>query len=78
MKQRINTIMTPKTDISWLDVNEPEETILNKIFESKHSILPVSDGFLDNFLGVVQIKDIIKTCSPKFSGSILKIILKSH
>lgn len=72
-ERRINTIMTPKTDINWLDVNESEETTLNKIFESKHSILPVSEGFLDNFLGVVQVKDIIRTVS---NGS--KLDLKNH
>ncbi|MGF7119290.1 hemolysin family protein [Methanobacterium oryzae] len=62
-ERRINTLMTPKTEITWLDVNESEEKILERIFESKHSILPVSEGYLDNFLGVVQVKDIIKTCS---------------
>jgi len=62
-ERRINTIMTPKTEIAWLNIDEPEREILKKIFESKHSILPVSEGFLDNFLGVVQVKDIIKTCS---------------
>ena len=74
-ERRINTIMTPKTEIVWLDVNEPEEMILKTIFESKHSILPVSEGFLDNFLGVVQVKDIIKTCSLN-SGLDLKNHLK--
>ncbi|MGZ7118006.1 MAG: hemolysin family protein, partial [Methanobacterium sp.] len=62
-ERRINTLMTPKTDIVWIDANESEEEIQKRIFESKHSILPVSEGFLDNFLGVIQIKDIIKTCS---------------
>ena len=72
-ERRINTIMTPKTDITWLDVTDSEEEILKAIFESRHSILPVSEGFLDNFLGVVQVKDIIKTCSV---GDTLD--LKSH
>ena len=62
-ERRINTIMTPKTDITWLDINEPQEKILKRIFESENSIFPVSEGFLDNFLGVVQVKDIINACS---------------
>jgi putative hemolysin len=74
-ERRINTIMTPKTEIVWLDVNEPEEEILKTVFESNHSILPVSDGFLDNFLGVVQVKDLIKMCSLH-SGLDLKNHLK--
>lgn len=62
-ERRINTIMTPKTDITWLDINEPQDKILKRIFESGHSILPVSEGYLDNFLGVIQVKDIIKAVS---------------
>ncbi len=72
-ERRINSIMTPKTEITWLDINESEEEILRRIFDSKHSIFPVSEGYLDNFLGVVQVKDIIKTCSI---GD--KLDLKSH
>jgi len=62
-ERRITTLMTPKAAIAWVDANEPVEEIEKKIFESKHSIIPVSDGYLDNFLGVVQVKDIIKSCS---------------
>lgn len=72
-ERRINTIMTPKTEITWLDITESEDKILKRIFESKHSVIPVSEGYLDNFLGVVQVKDIIKTCSI---GD--KLDLKSH
>lgn len=58
-ERRINTIMTPKTDITWVDINETQDEILKRIFESEHSIFPVSEGYLDNFLGVIQVKDII-------------------
>lgn len=62
-ERRINTIMTPKTDITWLDINETQDKILERIFESEHSIFPVSEGYLDNFLGVIQVKEIITAFS---------------
>ena len=61
--RRINTLMTPKTEVIWLDINDSKGDLLTKIFESRRSILPVSEGYLDNFLGVIQVKDLIKTCS---------------
>lgn len=72
-ERRINSIMTPKTDIRWLNINDSEEELLELIFEGKHSIFPVSDGYLDNFLGIVQVKDIIKTVS---TGN--KLDLRNH
>ncbi|WP_414468915.1 hemolysin family protein [Methanobacterium sp. ACI-7] len=58
-ERRIYSMMTPKTDITWLDINEPQDEILKRMFESEHSIFPVSEGYLDNFLGVIQVKDIL-------------------
>ena len=74
--RKINTLMTPKTEITWLDINSSEEELLNLIFESKKSVLPVSDGHLDNFLGVVKVKDIFKSYSEEKGVFDLKAHLK--
>jgi len=75
-QRRINAIMTPKTNITWLDINESEDDIFKKIFQSKHSIFPVSEGFLDNFLGVVQVKDFVNTFSTVDKLDLKKFIKK--
>ena len=58
--RKINSLMTPKTEITWLDTNSSEEELLNLIFKSRKSVFPVSDGYLDNFMGVVKVKDLFK------------------
>ncbi|MBU4535372.1 MAG: hemolysin family protein [Euryarchaeota archaeon] len=58
-QQRIDTLMTPKTEIIWLDLDDPSEEIKKQIINSKRSIFPVGKDELNNFLGVVQTKDIL-------------------
>ncbi len=59
--RRASTIMTPRTDIVWLDINEQEEELHQKISSASHSRFPVCDGSLDNLLGFVRTKDVLAT-----------------
>jgi putative hemolysin len=52
-------LMTPRTQIVWLDINDPIEENRRKIAESGHSRFPVSSDVLDHVLGVVQAKDML-------------------
>ena len=54
-------LMTPRTHIVWLNLNDSAEQIHRKISESGHSRLPVSNGDLDNVVGIAQAKDLIAT-----------------
>lgn len=58
-ERRINTIMTPRTQIAWLDYDDAAEETLLKMTASVHSRFPVGQGTLDNFLGIVHVKDLM-------------------
>jgi putative hemolysin len=70
--RKINSLMTPKTEITWLDINSSEEELLNLIFETRKSVFPVSEGYLDNFMGVVKAKDLFKAKSEEKEFNIKK------
>ena len=55
-------LMTPRTQIVWLDLNDSLEQSREKIGESGHSRLPVGVGSLDQVKGVVQAKDLLANC----------------
>jgi putative hemolysin len=55
-------LMTPRTQIVWLDLNDPFERNRQKIAESGHSRFPVGAGDLDHVIGVVQAKDLLANC----------------
>lgn len=60
--RRVDSIMTPRTEIAWLDLEDPEEEIRSRIIDSIYTILPVAEGDLDHIQGVVQAKDLLARC----------------
>jgi len=57
--QSARSLMTPRTQIVWLDLKGSLEQIRETIARSGHSRFPVSTGSLDNVTGVVQAKDLL-------------------
>lgn len=57
--RRAGALMTPRTAIVWLDVNDPPQDIQRRLTESVHSRFPVGQGSLDQVVGVVHAKDLL-------------------
>jgi len=55
----VTALMTPRPEVVWLDLDQPEETTFNTLSESRHFCFPVSKGNLDNVAGVVYAKDLL-------------------
>jgi putative hemolysin len=55
----VKAIMTPRTEMVWLDPSMPREDILKEIKDSGHSRFPVGAGDADEIIGVVQAKDLL-------------------
>lgn len=58
--QRIESLVTPRTEVVWLDMNEPIETSIEKIKRVNFSHFPVIQGNMDNLLGFVKATDLLK------------------
>ncbi len=57
--RRVSSLMTPRTEIIYLDISdEPAET-RRKIAESTHARFPVCEDSLDNIIGIVSAKDVL-------------------
>lgn len=57
--RQLRSMMTPRKEIIWLDVNRSTESLLQTIRQSNHTQLPVSNGELDRVLGIVRAKDVL-------------------
>jgi len=55
----IHSIMTPRTDVSWLDLNNDADTLREQISSTPHSFFPVCRGSLDDVVGVGRAKEMI-------------------
>lgn len=55
----VDAIMTPRTELEWIDLEDPLEENIQLVLESNHTRFPVARESLDNVLGVVSAKDIL-------------------
>lgn len=66
---RVYSLMTPRTEITWLDISDSPDEIRRKIGESPYSRFPVCQGSLDAILGIVKARDLLAApglASPEF------------
>lgn len=70
----IKDFVTPRSEVVWLDINDPFEIIKDKITRSDRSVFPVCDGSLNNNLGVVEVKDVVHHALSGTAINLKKII----
>jgi putative hemolysin len=59
-ERSINAIMTPRTEIAWLDAEDKIDDIIKLVLQSPYSRFPVSRGSLDNVLGILNAKTLLE------------------
>ena len=57
--RRITSIMTPRPDIVWLDLEDTAGENQKKIVSSRYRRLPVCQGDLDNNLGLISVNSLL-------------------
>jgi CBS domain containing-hemolysin-like protein len=58
-QRSIRSIMTNRSDISWIDIDAGADVIRGQIMETPHSFFPVCKGELDEIIGVVRARDLM-------------------
>ncbi len=56
---KIGALMTPRPNITWIDIEDPIAVTRQKIMDSGYSRLPVCEGELDRVLGVIHVADLL-------------------
>lgn len=52
-------VMTPRTEVDWIDIDADAEAVRATLLASPHSRLPVAEGSVDQLIGIVQARDIV-------------------
>lgn len=58
-ERNVRSIMTPRSDISWVDLEADPEEIRKELLEVPHGFFPVCRGSLDEVVGVARAKDLL-------------------
>ncbi len=55
----VREVMTPRTQIDWVEADADDAALRQMIEDSPHSLLPVAEGSPDNMLGVVKVREVL-------------------
>ncbi|BDT57717.1 membrane protein [Massilia varians] len=58
-ERSIRSIMTPRAEMSWVNLEQDAATVLQQLRETPHNQLPVCRGDVDRVVGVARTKDLI-------------------
>ena len=61
----VKEIMVPRTKISFIAADDPLEKLIDQIIDSGHTRIPVYEENVDNIIGVVNAKDVLKAVRDK-------------
>ena len=69
-------LMTHRSDLTWININDDLDTIHSKIELSSHSLYPVSDNTTDKLLGLVSVNHIFQQSFNAADFKLKDLILK--
>lgn len=55
----VRAVMSPRTDVDWINLQSDEPTIRKLLMDTQHSRLPAGDGGVDAMIGVIQTRDVL-------------------
>ena len=58
-ERQISSLMVPRSDVVYLDIEDPQEENLQKVAEHDHSRFPVCRGGLDDIIGIIHTKQLL-------------------
>ncbi len=73
----VKEVMVPRIDVDFININTPGQELLEKIAASGHSRFPVYADSIDNVVGILYVKDMIRCFSKNEEIALDKIIRKA-
>lgn len=74
----VREMMTPRTELDWIDADANRQQVLTAIGESPHSLLPVAEGSPDSILGVVKVREVLAKLVANEKVSIREMMRKAE
>ncbi len=78
VERPVRELMTPRTELDWVDMTADADVIRKTIFDSSHSLLPVGDGSADKVVGVVKVRDMLAAWVNGFKPDVTQIMKRAE
>ena len=74
-ERSVASIMTPRSQISWVNLNDTPEQIREQVLSVPHSLFPVCRGSMDKVISIVRAKELLDVLDDEAE---LKDLIKKH
>jgi magnesium and cobalt exporter, CNNM family len=75
---RVREVMTPRTDIAWIDAAASFDVLADLFVSTKYSRIPVARGTIDRVVGIVHVKDTLAAIRTSTSPPIPSIAREAY
>jgi putative hemolysin len=75
---KADQVMIPRTEMIAINLNENDELNISSIIKSGHTLVPVYENSLDNIVGILHTKDLMKSIIEKQSYSLNNLIRPAY
>lgn len=72
--KRARHLMTHRTDVEWVDISKENTEVINDLLQTKHSRVLVCNKTLDEFTGIVSMKELFSELYKKNDIDIQKFV----
>lgn len=72
----VRKVMVPRIDVKAVDVEASIDELLEVIMEAGHSRVPVYEGTIDNIVGIVHAKDLLRALHESGRGVTIRDLMK--
>ena len=74
----VKQIMVPRTKLVAIDMNTPQDQVLETVYSEGYSRIPVYEGNIDNIVGVLYVKDLLQLIRRNESVELAKIMRPAY
>lgn len=71
---KANEVMIPRTEMIAIDIDDEIESNIKKIIQTGHTLIPVYENSIDNIIGVLHTKDVMKSLIEKKDISLKELM----
>jgi putative hemolysin len=72
--RKVGAIMTPRKDITYLDITKPYEVNRGILMDHPHWIIPLCRGGVDNVLGFIKTKDVLNRLLEGYKPDLAELV----
>ncbi len=73
----VRSIMTPRGDVDWLELNATRDEVMRTIEESRHTRFPVGRGSLDDIVGIVHLRQLTQCAIDGVAFDLVTLVEKA-